>query len=232
MFLYDLTIKPLITLFEIVYGSANEFLWNYGLSIVALSLAMNFLVLPLYARADAIQAQVNAKEAKLAPWIKKIKENFKGDERYMILSAYYKESGYSVFTQFGNLLPLMLEIPFFIAAYKFLSTYEALQGVSFGPIRDLGSPDALITIGSLSINILPILMTVINIVSGTIYSKGMPAKAKVQLYGMAVIFLVFLYMSPSGLVLYWTLNNLFSLFKKVKCLFCTVSAFWFAFITN
>ena len=215
MFLYNLTIKPLITLFEIVYGSANEFLWNYGLSIVALSLAMNFLVLPLYARADAIQAQVNAKEAKLAPWIKKIKENFKGDERYMILSAYYKESGYSVFTQFGNLLPLMLEIPFFIAAYKFLSTYEALKGVSFGPINDLGSHDALITIGSLSINILPILMTVINIVSGTIYSKGMPAKAKVQLYGMAVIFLVFLYMSPSGLVLYWTLNNLFSLFKNI-----------------
>ena len=215
MFLYNLIIKPLITLFEIVYGSANEFLWNYGLSIVALSLAMNFLVLPLYARADAIQAQVNAKEAKLAPWIKKIKENFKGDERYMILSAYYRESGYSVFAQLGNMLPLMLEIPFFIAAYKFLSTYEALQGVSFGPIEDLGSPDALICIGSLSINILPILMTVINIISGSIYSKGLPVKAKVQLYGMALIFLVFLYGSPSGLVLYWTLNNLFSLFKNI-----------------
>ncbi|MCR5210036.1 MAG: membrane protein insertase YidC [Lachnospiraceae bacterium] len=215
MFLYNLTIKPLITLFEIVYGSANEFLWNYGLSIVALSLAMNFLVLPLYARADAIQAQVNAKEAKLAPWIKKIKENFKGDERYMILSAYYRESGYSVFAQLGNLLPLMLEIPFFIAAYKFLSTYEALRGVSFGPIANLGEPDELLTIGALSINVLPILMTLINIISGTVYSKGLPAKAKIQLYGMAVIFLVFLYKSPSGLVLYWTLNNLFSLFKNI-----------------
>ena len=42
-----------------------------------------------------------------------------------LLSAYYRESGYSVFAQLGNLLPLMLEIPFFIAAYKFLSTYEA-----------------------------------------------------------------------------------------------------------
>ncbi|MBO4242299.1 MAG: hypothetical protein J5883_03370, partial [Clostridiales bacterium] len=55
----------------------------------------------------------------------------------------------------------------------------------------------------------------INIISSAIYTKGLPTKAKVQLYGMALIFLVFLYNSPAGLVFYWTLNNLFSLVKNI-----------------
>lgn len=58
-------------------------------------------------------------------------------------------------------------------------------------------------------------MTVINIVSGMIYTRGMPLKSKIQLYGMALVFLVLLYGSPSGLVFYWTLNNVFSLIKNI-----------------
>ena len=76
-------------------------------------------------------------------------------------------------------------------------------------------PDALLTIGGLSINLLPVLMTVINIISSSIYTKGAPLKEKVQLYGMALLFLVLLYDSPSGLVLYWTANNTFSLIKNI-----------------
>ena len=48
-----------------------------------------------------------------------------------------------------------------------------------------------------------------------IYTRGMPLKSKIQLYGMALIFLVLLYDSPAGLVFYWTLNNLFSLGKNI-----------------
>jgi hypothetical protein len=58
-------------------------------------------------------------------------------------------------------------------------------------------------------------MTLINIVAGVIYTKGFPLKEKIQLYGMAAVFLVLLYNSPAGLVLYWTLNNVFSLLKNL-----------------
>ena len=61
----------------------------------------------------------------------------------------------------------------------------------------------------------PILMTIINCVSGAIYSKGHEAKEKIQIYGMAAIFLVLLYNSPAGLVVYWTMNNVFSLVKNI-----------------
>ncbi|MCR5384811.1 MAG: hypothetical protein K6E72_09280, partial [Saccharofermentans sp.] len=53
-----------------------------------------------------------------------------------------------------------------------------------------------------------------NIVSGIIYTKGHPLKAKIQVYGLAAVFLVLLYHSPSGLVFYWLLNNVFSLVKN------------------
>ena len=58
-------------------------------------------------------------------------------------------------------------------------------------------------------------MTAVNIVSSRIYAKDLSRKDKLQLYGMALIFLVLLYNSPSGLVFYWTLNNVFSLFKNI-----------------
>jgi hypothetical protein len=82
-------------------------------------------------------------------------------------------------------------------------------------IRDMGVPDAMFRIGSFPVNVLPIAMTIINIIAGAIYTKGFPVKEKVQIYGMALIFLVLLYGSPSGLVLYWTMNNIFSLIKNI-----------------
>ncbi len=176
---------------------------------------LNFLLLPLYRRADAIQAEERAVEARLAPWVTHIKKTFTGDERFMMLQTYYRQNDYRPFYALRGSLPLVLEIPFFIAAYRFLSNLSQLRGMPFGPITDLGAPDGLLTVGGLTIHVLPILMTLINFVSGAIYTKGFPLKDKLQLAGMALIFLVLLYSSPSGLVLYWTLNNLFSLLKNL-----------------
>ena len=213
--IYMLLLRPLELLFEYVYVIANRFIQNPGMSIIALSLAMNFLVLPLYKRADAMQAEQRDTEARLNPWVTRINKAFTGDKRFMILQEYYRQNNYKPTYALRGSLSLLLQIPFFIAAYRFLSSLELLKGVSFGPLADLGSPDGLIRIAGLSINFLPVLMTLINIVSGAIYTKGMPAKTKIQLYAMALVFLVFLYDSPSGLVFYWTLNNVFSLLKNI-----------------
>ena len=214
-FLYQLLIGPLELIFELVYALANLILNNCGLAIFALSLTLNFLLLPLYRRADAIQAEERAAEEKLAPWVNHIKKTFSGDERFMMLQTYYRQNNYKpVYTLRGS-LPLALEIPFFIAAYHFLSNLSQLRGMPFGPIADLGAPDGLLTIDGLTLHALPILMTAVNFISSAIYTKGFPLKDKLQLYLMALLFLVLLYDSPSGLVLYWTLNNIFSLLKNL-----------------
>lgn len=208
-------IGPLKLVFEIVFSLANFFLGHPGLAIIALSLVMNFLVLPLYRRADAMQEEARDVENRLKPGVDHIKKTFTGDERMMMLQTYYRQNNYSPTDALNGSASLLLEVPFFIAAYQFLSHVACLQGVSLGPIADLGAPDAMLCIGGVAINVLPILMTLINVVSSAVYSKGFPLKTKIQLYGVALIFLVFLYESPAGLVFYWTLNNIFSLVKNI-----------------
>ena len=213
--LSTLLIGPLKLFFEIVFTVANNLICNPGLAIIVLSLVMNFLVLPLYRRADAMQEEARDQEAKLHDGVAHIKKTFSGDERMMILQTYYRQNHYKPTDALNGSVSLLLEVPFFMAAYQFLSSLEVLQGATLGPIGDLSKPDGLLMLGSLSINVLPILMTLINVISSAIYLKGFPTKTKVQLYAMALFFLVFLYGSPAGLVFYWTLNNIFSLIKTL-----------------
>lgn len=115
---------------------------------------------------------------------------------------------------FRGLLSLLLDVLFFVVAYQFLANLQILRGVSFGPIRDLSQPDALLCFGGVTINVLPILMTLLNMVSGYIYTMGFPMKVKLQRYGIAAVFLVLLYQAPSSVVFYWTLNTLSCLIKN------------------
>lgn len=213
--LYQILIGPLELFFEVLYTIAYRFIGNYGLTIIVLSIMMNFLVLPLYKRADEMQERERDTEARLHQGISHIKKTFKGDEKMMMLQVYYRQNDYRPLDIIKGSISLFLEIPFFIAAYNFLSGLSCLQGVSFGPIVDLGMPDAMIAIGGVHINVLPILMTATNLVSCIIFTKGSTIKTKVQLYGMALFFFIFLYSSPAGLVFYWTLNNVFSLIKTI-----------------
>ena len=213
--LYALFIGPLELFFEVLYAAAYRLVGDPGFSIIFLSLAMNFLVLPLYRRADAMQEAERERAKRMKPWTDHIKKTFKGDERFMMLQTYNRQCGYKPTDPLKGSVSLLLEIPFFIAAYNFLSHLELLQGVPFGPLADLGAPDALLQLGAVSINVLPILMTALNLLSALVYMKGLPLSNKIQMYGIAAIFLVLLYSSPSGLVFYWTLNNLFSLVKNV-----------------
>lgn len=210
-----LLIKPIELLLEFIFNAIYTFTGSPGFSIIGLSIAVNLLVFPLYRRADQIQAEERNLEVKMKDRENQIKRTFTGDERFMILQAYYRINHYKPTDVLKGSLSLLLQIPFFIAAYHFLSNLNLLKGVAFGPIRNLGMPDTMFTVFGISINVLPILMTLVNFLSASIYLKGYPVKNKIQTYGLALIFLVILYNSPSGLVLYWLMNNVLSLVKNL-----------------
>ena len=213
--LHKLILGPIELLFDVIFSFSLQFLGSPVLAIVILSLAINLLVLPLYKKADDLQREEQEISKRLKPRIDQIREAFTGDERFMMLQTYYRQNSYKPYYVLRGSLSLLLQIPFFMAAYNFLSGLGVLQGVSFGPIANLAAPDGILKLGGVTVNLLPVLMTLINIVSGMIYTRGMPLKSKIQLYGMALVFLVLLYDSPAGLVFYWTLNNLFSLGKNI-----------------
>jgi len=214
--IYQFLFGPLELFFEVVYGVAFHIVdGNAGAAVIPLSLCLNFLLLPLYNRADAIQREEHDRQQLMSPGVEHINKVFKGDERYMMLQAFYRVHAYKPLYALRSSLPLLLEIPFFVAAYHFLSNLADFHDTPFGPLANLAAPDGLLKLGGVSLNLLPILMTAVNIVSSRIYAKDLSRKDKLQLYGMALIFLVLLYNSPSGLVFYWTLNNVFSLFKNI-----------------
>ncbi|SCW66728.1 membrane protein insertase, YidC/Oxa1 family, C-terminal domain-containing protein [Ruminococcaceae bacterium YRB3002] len=213
--LYTIIISPLELLFELIFAFSYKIIPAPAVNLVIMSIAVNLLVLPLYRRADRIQMETRNRENELRPVIDHIKKCFRGDEKVLMLQTYYRINNYSPLSSLKSVLSIFLQIPFFIAAYRFLSDLQLLSGQSMGPVADLSKPDGLITIGAVSINLLPVIMTAVNIISSEIYTKGQPFKDKITLYLTALVFLVLLYNSPSGLVFYWTLNNAFSLVKNI-----------------
>lgn len=215
--LYNLIILPIELIVDWVFSFFYNTFSHYGVitAIFGVSFTINLLALPLYNVADALQEKERLIARSLEDRVKRIKEAFKGDEQFMMLSTYYRQNNYHPLYVLRSSLSILIEIPFFIAAYHFLSHCPALSGAKFWIFSDLGKPDGFFHIGAFQVNVLPILMTAINFVSGAVYTKEAPAREKIQLYAVAMIFLVLLYYSPSGLVLYWILNNIFSLIKNI-----------------
>ncbi|MCR5045687.1 MAG: YidC/Oxa1 family membrane protein insertase [Treponema sp.] len=214
-FFYTLIIYPLTIVIESAYQLVYALFDNVGLATIGVSVAVSFLCLPLYIVAEKWQQTERDKQKQMEKGVQRIKKTFKGDEQYMILTTFYKQNHYHPMMALRSSFGLLIQVPFFIAAYSFLSSMPALQGQSFAFIRDMGKPDALFYIGTFPVNILPIAMTIINIAGSAVYTKGFKLKEKLPIYGMALLFLAILYDSPAGLVLYWTMNNVFSLAKNI-----------------
>ena len=213
--LYNVFIFPVEQLIGLSYIFSLRVFHDPALSIFGISLAISVLTLPLYFRAEKYQHSEQDLKKRLQPVIDNIKSVFSGNERFMRISIYYRQNGYHPIYALRSSLSLFIQIPFFIAAYHYLANLELIKNVPFGPIVDLAKPDSLFTISGFTINILPVVMTLINCFSTAVYTKNFPVKDKIQLYGMAAIFLLLLYHSPSGMVLYWTGNNIFSLCKNI-----------------
>jgi YidC/Oxa1 family membrane protein insertase len=213
--LFSVIIYPLIQIIKIVYVMIHKIFENPGISVIGVGFAVTILCLPLYVIAEKWQQIERQTIRSLKPKIDKIKAVFKGDEQYMILSTYYRQNHYHPIFALRSSFGVLIQVPFFLAAYSYLSNLRALRGVPFLFIRDLGSPDSFISVAGFTVNILPILMTLINCVAGAVYTSDLSSRDKFQVYGLALIFLVVLYNSPAGMVLYWTVNNILSLIKNI-----------------
>jgi YidC/Oxa1 family membrane protein insertase len=213
--LYTLIIWPLRLIIEFIFVLFSRLFYDEGLAVVFLSLIINTLLLPIYSVADRWQREERLLQSKMKKKLAELRAVFKGDERQMIINTYYRQMGYSPLFALKSSVGLLLQIPFFIAAYQFLAHTPSFSGVSFWILPNLGAPDGLLHWGTTALNVMPVVMTAVNIVSSLLYTRDLGLREKAPLFGMALLFLVLLYNSPSGLVLYWTMNNLFSLGKNL-----------------
>jgi YidC/Oxa1 family membrane protein insertase len=199
---------------------------SWGLAIMAMSLAVNILMLPLSRIAERFQQQVNETEARLAPELQRIKKNFKGEEQAAKILALYKTERVHPLYSLKSLMGVAVVIPVFIGAFDMLAENIHLLNTGFLWISDLSHPDDLFHLpfrlpffGS-EFNLLPFLMTGLSFIASMLHK---PLALDAELRGrqvrnmilLAVAFFVLFYTFPAGMVLYWTTNNLISVIKSL-----------------
>jgi YidC/Oxa1 family membrane protein insertase len=209
--IYLLIIKPIETVLGFLFRTYVQLTGSYGISIILLSLSVTIIMFPLFYIAEVWKRKEQEVEKRMKHRLAYIKKYYTGQKRYCMIKATHRLEGYTAASSFRTSFGLLIQIPFFFAAYHLLSHYEPYRGVSWLFIKDFAVPDGLLW----GLNLLPIAMTVINIVSSSIYMRGSRAKDIVELYVMAGVFLLLLYASPAALVLYWTMNNVFSVGKSL-----------------
>ena len=211
---YAIFIFPLRFLMDLALNAAVSMTESVGWSIIVLSILVNTVLLPLYYLAEKWQNKERNIRRKIAPELAEIKKSYRGEEQYNRTVTLYKKFNYHPIKSLRTSFGFLIQVPFFIAAYTLLSHNPLLDHVPFLFLSNLGVPDALVSFNGININLMPFLMTVINLFSSFIYAKSLNTGEKVKLVLMALLFLVLLYNSSSGLVFYWTMNNVYSLVKN------------------
>lgn len=126
-FLFNLIIKPLTIIYEVLFSLVDLFFYhftlehNYFLVIIMMSIIINIIINPLYKRADELSTEVRNKKESMREMVTHIKKHFKGDEQFFTLSAYYKEQNYKPIFALRESLSLLLQIPFFTAAFIYFT---------------------------------------------------------------------------------------------------------------
>jgi YidC/Oxa1 family membrane protein insertase len=189
---------PIYWLLELIYRLVG----NWGWSIILLTVFIKAIFYPLSAASYRSMAKMKA----VTPKLMKIKEQFADDRNRMnqeMMELYRKEK----INPFGGCLPILVQIPVFIALYwVLLGSVEMRHAPWILWIDDLSAKDPYY--------VLPILMGVTMVVQTKLNpTPPDPIQAKVMM-AMPVLFTFMFLWFPAGLVLYWTINNILSIAQQ------------------
>lgn len=204
--LESINIIILITL-KWFYGLVH----NYGLAIILISILLKIVTFPL----THISYKSMRKMQLIAPEMKALQEKFKDDparQQKEIMGLYQKHK----VNPMSGCLPLLIQMPIFIALYQVLGKVVELRGAPFfWWITDLSRPDTIGHIPGLgiAINILPILMGVTMWVQQKMTTTPDPKSAMMSQF-MTIFFIFIFWNMPSGLVLYWFITNILSIAQQ------------------
>ena len=201
--------KPLFYGLKWIY---NTLIHNYGWAIVILTTTINIVLFPL--RLSSMKS--SKKMQSVQPLVKAINDKYKDipmkdprkQQQNQELMELYKTHGIN---PVGGCVPMLLQIPFFIALYTVLGMSIELRHASWLWIPDLSQPE----IGFFDIRLLPVLLVITQFMSQKMTpSPGMdPAQQKMMLF-MPLVFGFMFWQASAGLVLYWLTSNVVSIAQQ------------------
>jgi YidC/Oxa1 family membrane protein insertase len=209
----------LATLMKYVLDFFYLLIPNYGIAIILLTLVTKLVFLPLTFKSSESMSKMAALNPKMAEIRARLKD--KPDKMNQEIAALYKKEKVN---PLSGCLPLLLQLPVFFALYNLLNGHFELRGAMFIPgwIPDLSSPESILSfpfaiplVGWTALRALPLLMVASQILSSKFTQPSSApqqggAQAKLMMYALPIVFLFILYDMPSGLVLYWTIQNVLS----------------------
>lgn len=205
----------LLNILESLVKFYLNFTSSYGLSIILLSLTVSAFLIPIDLVLKAFEYKIKVKKSLMQLELNKLEDVKNNIEKHFYKKIIHKQFQYSPFYFLIPAVKIIFQVPFLIAAYILLTSYTSLNGVSFGFIYDLSKPFRLLLINSVSINPLPVLMTLISFFDIYLNRETINYRERIVIAVTSFFFLIFLYNSPSAIVLYWITSNIFSLIKSI-----------------
>lgn len=172
-----------------------------------------------------LQRRVSEYQSILMPQLADITAHYKGEEAHQRIMGAYKALGITPFYTLKPMMGAFIQIPILIAIFHTLGAMYQLDGAQFLWIKNLAYPDAIVPLPFVipflgnTLNLLPIIMTVITVCSTLIFTDrhAPPLQVKRQkrnLYLMAAVFFILFYPFPAAMVLYWTLANILQFIQQ------------------
>jgi YidC/Oxa1 family membrane protein insertase len=214
-------LKPITVFLEWMIKLFFRLTNNYGIAIILMTIVIKIILHPLTRKSFESMRRMSA----LQPKINEIKERFKNNPTEMnkATQVLYKKEGIN---PMGGCLPLLLQLPIFYGLYNALSEMPELRNQSFLWIKDLSLPDTVATFrsalpllgyrigeqGFTDINVLPFVMTATTLLQSRLTSGDQTAQqGKMMTYLFPIMFFFIFWNMPSGLVLYWTIQNILTI---------------------
>ncbi len=202
---------PLLILMRWLYGVIP----NYGVAIIILTILVRIVFFPL-----SIASYRSMKKMQIIqPEMKEIQKKYANDREKLSRETWELYRRHKV-NPLGGCLPILIQIPVFIALYQALMNAIELRHAPFMLwMKDLSAPDLLFIIPlfgyQFPFRVLPVLMGVTMYIQQKITPMaGDPQQIKILMW-MPAILTVMLYGLPSGLTLYWTVSNLLSIIQQL-----------------
>ena len=197
---------------------------NYGVAIIFLTIFVKIVFFPLTRKSSEATIRMQA----LAPKIKELQEKHKGNPQKLNaeMGAFYKKEGYN---PISGCLPMLLQLPIFIAMFNLFNTHFELRNAVFIPgwIEDLSMPESIWDfpegvsvplLGWTALRLLPFIYVGSQLLYGKVTQhpgQQINKHMKMMLYLMPIVFFFVLYEMPSGLLVYWIFQNLLTMVQQV-----------------
>lgn len=185
-----------------ILSAIERLVGNWGVAIIILTILIKLAFYPLSATSYRSMAHMR----ELAPRLQRMKEQY-GDDRQKFQQAMIELYRKEKINPMGGCLPIVVQIPVFIALYWVLLGSVELRHAPFMLwINDLSAPDPYY--------VLPILMGLTMIIQTKLNpTPPDPLQARIMMI-MPIVFSVFFFFFPAGLVLYWLVNNILSIAQQ------------------